>query len=106
MSAASSFPTSTSPPRCCHFPSSTLLSHFAGQQAGSRCCLLELCSQRCPELCKQECAHRHFHCCKSDLKFGGDLCAQLSESRMISGKPVIYSTSLLSGFCFLSPSKF
>lgn len=60
----------------------------------------------CPELCKQECAHRHFHCYKSDLKFGGDVCTQLSESRKISGKPVIYSTSLLCGFCFLSPSQF
>lgn len=90
-----------------HLPTTVLpLPHSPGQQAGSGCCLLELCSQRCPELCRQECGHRHFHCCKSDLKFKGDLCTQLSESRMILGKPVIYSTSLVSGCCFPSTSKF
>lgn len=83
---------STFPPHL-HLPTTGL----PLSRAGSGCCLLELC--------KQEPAHRHFHCCKSDLEFGGNLCAQLSESRMISGKPVIYSTNL-GGFCFLSASKF
>lgn len=63
------------PPPQLHLPTTGLLlpqrspallhSPLPWAEAGSRFCLLGLRSQRCPELCKQEPAHGHFHCCKN-----------------------------------------
>lgn len=91
-----------------HFPITVLpLPQLSpGQQAGSGCCLLELWSQPVLSFANRNVLTGISTATKSDLKFGGVVCTQLSESRMISGKPVIYSTSLLCGFCFLSPSQF
>lgn len=71
VSAPPSIPTFTSLPwDCCFLNSVQLCSGSPLSMAAGRERVLELCSQRCPGLHRQEPAHGHFDCCKTDLRLG------------------------------------